>query len=282
MQMSKDQEQTHTIARMYAALCRTFPGFRKSTRRLMYRLMARHAPSPDWTFMNYGYEPLEEEGEGPVLEAVDEPNRTFIQLYHHLTQGIDLRGRDVLEVGSGRGGGAEYLHRCCQPHKMVGLDFSNEAVAFCQMRHRARGLFFVTGDAEDLPFADESFDALINVESAHCYSSMEAFLGHVRRVLRPGGTFLFADFAESDRLAELDQHVSRSKMTVQRKTNITANVLRGLERSHERRLALIRESAPRFLVNVGREFAGLADSHIHRRFQLGTAIYQSFVLIKIA
>jgi fatty-acid O-methyltransferase len=45
----------------------------------------------------------------------------------------------------------------------------------------------VHGDAENLPFPQVSFDAVINVESAHCYGSIERFLAEVHRVLRPGG-----------------------------------------------------------------------------------------------
>ena len=47
------------------------------------------------------------------------------------------------------------------------------------------------GDAQDLPFPDESFDAVINVEASHIYPNFERFLGEVARVLRPGGHFLY-------------------------------------------------------------------------------------------
>ncbi|QDU31359.1 Phthiotriol/phenolphthiotriol dimycocerosates methyltransferase [Anatilimnocola aggregata] len=55
------------------------------------------------------------------------------------------------------------------------------------------GLSFVVGDAENLPFEDDTFDAVVNVESSHCYRSDPAFLAQVRRVLRTGGHVLFAD-----------------------------------------------------------------------------------------
>ena len=50
------------------------------------------------------------------------------------------------------------------------------------------------GNAESLPFADESFDAVINVEASHGYPDFPRFLAEVARVLRPGGHFLYADF----------------------------------------------------------------------------------------
>jgi fatty-acid O-methyltransferase len=56
------------------------------------------------------------------------------------------------------------------------------------------GLDFVQGDAQNLHFPDQSFDAVINVEGSHIYPNFERFLGEVARVLRPGGHFLYADF----------------------------------------------------------------------------------------
>jgi ubiquinone/menaquinone biosynthesis C-methylase UbiE len=52
---------------------------------------------------------------------------------------------------------------------------------------------YVTG-REKLPFPDESFDAVINVEASHAYPQLSRFLGEVARVLHPGGHFFYADF----------------------------------------------------------------------------------------
>jgi ubiquinone/menaquinone biosynthesis C-methylase UbiE len=52
---------------------------------------------------------------------------------------------------------------------------------------------FVHGDAQSLPFADESFDVVINIEASHGYPDFPRFLAEVARVLRPGGRFLYAD-----------------------------------------------------------------------------------------
>ena len=63
------------------------------------------------------------------------------------------------------------------------------------------------GDAENLPFEDNSFDAIINVESSHCYGNVEQFLREVHRVLRPGGDFLFVDLRGAQKLVELQTMV---------------------------------------------------------------------------
>lgn len=91
--------------------------------------------------------------------------------------------------------------RTLHPASYTGLDFNADGIAFCQKRHQPPGLDSVHGDAESLPFGDESFDAVINVEASHAYPRLPRFLAEVARVLRPGGHFLYADFRGSDEFA---------------------------------------------------------------------------------
>ena len=35
------------------------------------------------------------------------------------------------------------------------------------------------GDSENLPFEDNTFDAVLNIESSHCYASMDKFIKEV-------------------------------------------------------------------------------------------------------
>jgi len=268
------------LTKIYMAMGNAWPWFRKWTKRMLYQFMAGYCQRGDWTFMNYGYAELDDKP-GIVLETQDEPNRTCIQLYHHVAHTVNLAGLEVLEVGSGRGGGAAYIKRYLGPKTMTGVDYSSQAVDLCNRHHHIDGLTFVTGDAESLPFDPESFDAVINVESAHCYSSMDAFLAQVRRVLRLGGYFLFADFRPRERLAELDTQLARSGLRLLRQTDITANVVRALEVDHDRRLEMIARDTPRPLLRLLKQFAGVKGTHIYEQFKRKEIIYQSFVLQKI-
>ena len=56
-------------------------------------------------------------------------------------------------------------------------------------------------DSEDLPFPDDSFDAVINIESSHTYPNFSRFLAEVARVLRPGGHFLYTDVRNTPDIA---------------------------------------------------------------------------------
>lgn len=154
--------------------------------------MQAEPPSPEDEFMNYGLytEPLHP-------DAMDHAQSHMANMYAQLASGTSLTGLRVLEVGSGRGGGANFLHKCYCPALYVGMDFEPSQVQSANERFADSGsctLEFVQGDAISLPFPDSSFDVVINVESSHCYSDFQKFLTEVRRVLIGNGTFLYEDF----------------------------------------------------------------------------------------
>ncbi|HKK63320.1 MAG TPA: class I SAM-dependent methyltransferase, partial [Bacteroidales bacterium] len=157
-----------------------------------HRTMNKYDGENAANFMNYGYEGLNGD---PKLKLVngDEINRYCIQLYDHVVNRENLKDKEVLEVGSGRGGGADYITRYHKPKSYTGMDISESSIEFCNNHYRVPGLSFKCGIAEDLPFEDGSFDYVVNVESARCYNDMQGFFNEVYRVLRRDGKLLIAD-----------------------------------------------------------------------------------------
>lgn len=267
------------LAKLFITLAHLSPGLKRFTWRHLYQHLARKYRREDWIFMNYGFEP-EDESERPVLNAKDEPGRYFIQLYHHVATGANLEGGQVLEVGSGRGGGASYIMRYLKPATMTGVDFSAQAIDFCRGRHRVEGLSFKQGDAENLPFDDASFDAVVNVESSHCYGSMERFVAEVYRVLRPNGHFLFADLRTGEDAEKLENQLAGSGLKVVKKADITGRVLHALDAYNEEKLALIEDMLKPGFQKPFQEFAGVKGSQIYDGFKDGAMVYHHYVLEK--
>jgi len=268
------------LDKVWATLLGISPRFKRLVWRHWYQFLANRNQREDWSFMNFGYTPLNPHEERIALEDADEPDRGCIQLYHHVADAVDLHKLDVLEVGSGRGGGSNYIKRYLKPRTMVGVDFSERAVAFCNKNYSVQGLSFLTGDAERLPFKDDSFDAVVNVESSHCYGSVDSFFSQVKRVLRPDGHFLYADFRGKGMIDTLRQQVHGSGMRLVREKNITRNVVEALKLDHDRRMRLIRESRHKVLSKVLQQFAGVKGSKVFEGFRTGTLHYLSFVLRK--
>jgi ubiquinone/menaquinone biosynthesis C-methylase UbiE len=263
------------LGRIFLTLC-AIPGLKKFLWRTWYDYLARSHQAPEWTFMNYGY--ATSEPCALALGESDDGDRHWIQLYHHVAGVIDLRGSKVLEVGSGRGGGSSFIKRYLQPQQMIGIDLSPQAVKLSRKRHAVDGLEFQVGDAERLPLGDGTMDAVVNVESSHCYPSFDRFLAEVRRVLRPGGYLLYADFRARENIDAWHKSLQDSELTLLRQTDITANVVTALERDNDRKLVLIESLVPRPLRSSFLDFAAVKGSALFEGFKTGRYSYQSFVL----
>src|SRR5688500_4246761 len=108
--------------RVAVFVCSVSPMLRRVLWRWWYGRLAKKFHATQWTFMNYGLAPSD--GVTPTLETRDESDRLCIQLYHRVVSAVSLRELRVLEVGSGRGGGASYVARYQQPVHVTGIDFS--------------------------------------------------------------------------------------------------------------------------------------------------------------
>jgi ubiquinone/menaquinone biosynthesis C-methylase UbiE len=246
----------------------------------MYQAMGHVIKHDEWTYMNYGYAVLSGNDNNAVLDKTDEENRYSYQLYNHLASEIDLEDKQILEVGSGKGGGASMIKKYHKPKKLVGLDFSGIAVKLCNRNFGASGLTFVKGDAENMPFNAGSFDVVMNVESSHCYHSMNCFLNEVTKVLRPGGYFLFTDFRKPHKVEELESLFSATGLEVLKKRDITSNVIKALDEDHDRRMKIISQNVPKLFLKQFREFAGAKNSLVYKRFENGELLYLSYIMRK--
>jgi len=230
-------------------------------------------------FLNYGYEGL---NGNPKLELKeeDEFDRYCAQLYDHVVNRADLKGKKVLEVGCGRGGGASYITRYYKPESYIGMDISESSIGFCNEHYEVDGLSFKCGVAEKLPFDDNTFDFVVNVESARCYNDMQAFFDEVYRVLKDDGKLLIADMIYPNELEDFNNRIVKTTFKKEHETNISMNVVAALDKDSERREKLIDEKVPNFLKKSFKTFAGTKGTSRYENFATGVFQYWSFVLGK--
>jgi ubiquinone/menaquinone biosynthesis C-methylase UbiE len=191
-------------------------------------------------FMNLGFVELEPAAETLALNETDEMLRPFIQLYQHVLKPVSLEGKEVLEVGCGAGGGASFMMRYHHPQSVVGIDLVQANIDAANTQEPLPGMTFKLGDAASLPFPDNSFDVVVNIESSHCYPSVQRFLEEVKRVLRPNGFFLFADhrpvedeWGQQRTVDSLRQLLRETGMKILRDEDITPNINAATELLHE-------------------------------------------------
>jgi ubiquinone/menaquinone biosynthesis C-methylase UbiE len=99
-------------------------------------------------------------------------------------------GSHVLEIGSGPGHVAHALIEAGV--RVTGVDFSAQMVAVAQ-RHYP-GITFQEANAEQLPFAANTFDAVVSNFVVHHLARPTVVFQEVCRVLKPGGRFAFVVF----------------------------------------------------------------------------------------
>ncbi len=228
-------------------------------------------------FMNYGYS---KDNHKIELDENDEKNRYSIQLYHLVATGVDIRGKDILEVGCGRGGGLSYIYRYFSPNSLTGVDLNRKAINFCNKKYSAERIIFLQANAQKLNFQKDSFDVVINVESSHRYSQKDIFLDEVYRVLKPNGFFLFADFGNKIEIEKLNTQFEKSNFQLVKFENITDNVIEALKLATPSREELIKKLLPKFLQNLGRNFAATAGSATYNFFLTKKFEYVFYVLKK--
>ncbi len=255
-----------------------FPRVQKAVWKWLYHMMASKWRSKNWVFMNYGYLPVD--SSTPFdLNINEEHDRCFIGQYHHAVCDVEIEGKRVLEIGSGRGGGASYITRYFKPKQMVGLDYSPSAVELSQHIHKdVDNLTFTEGDAENLPFENNFFDVVVNVESSHCYGNVPAFVAEVERVLKPGGCFTWADFRSPNTRELTEQAFQRPGLKLVHEKDITRNVIKALDDANEQKLNMI-AGIPLFK-GLFREFSGIKGSMMYNGMTAGDVVYLSKRLIK--
>jgi ubiquinone/menaquinone biosynthesis C-methylase UbiE len=110
----------------------------------------------------------------------------------------DLQGR-VLEIGPGAGANLAYYPSDIQ---WVGIEPNPYMHDYLRQEAANQGLQNIQlheGAAENLPFDDAMFDAVVSTHVLCSVSHLEQALQEVRRVLKPGGPFIFLEHVGAER-----------------------------------------------------------------------------------
>jgi SAM-dependent methyltransferase len=120
---------------------------------------------------------------------------TLLIISELLCEGVDLRpGQRVLDVATGSGNTA--LAAARRSGEVTGIDYVPALLDRGRERAAAERLevVFREGDAEDIPFPDASFDAVLSTIGVMFAPDQEKAAGELLRVCRPGGKIGLANW----------------------------------------------------------------------------------------
>ncbi|MFN2291632.1 MAG: class I SAM-dependent methyltransferase [Anaerolineae bacterium] len=133
---------------------------------------------------------------------------------------FNLRGLDggrILDVGCGFGATAIVLAKALPGSEVVGIDLSDPLLEMAIQTVEEAGLSgrvtFEKADVQQIPYDDDSFDALLNVQMLHIVEDPVAMLDEMERVLAPDGVLFMADIRRS--WVGLLDKVFRSALTME-------------------------------------------------------------------
>ncbi len=126
-------------------------------------------------------------------------DRSYLMQLEHIMNSIDGRPRRILDLGCGTGAVLSRLFERFPEAQLVGLDPAEEMLHQVQERFPVERVTCVLGSADELDFADESFDYVVSNWALHhlTHEQKEVCAAEVFRVLCKGGKFINGDqFAE--------------------------------------------------------------------------------------
>ena len=159
---------------------------------------------------------------GSTMGKKDEVEQMFDNISHRydflnrlLSVGIDVSWRKkvvkmitetqpkaILDVATGTGDLAIALAKKNPQAKITGFDLSNGMLEHGRVKVVEKNLSdqieMIQGDAENMPFEDNSFDAITVAFGVRNFENLEKGLKEIHRVLKPGGKFVILEFSQPE------------------------------------------------------------------------------------
>lgn len=147
-----------------------------------------------------------------VADMFNNISSSYDLLNRILSAGIDVRWRKkaikmlkpyqpklILDVATGTADLAiEALS--LQPEKIIGIDISEGMLELGRKKlvqaDKNKVIELMTGDSENLPFADDSFDAVMVSFGVRNFENLEKGLAEIYRTLKKGGVLLVLEFSK--------------------------------------------------------------------------------------
>lgn len=224
------------------------------------------------TTNNYGYYPTE-------IDAHDRFQLQMYEEYIKLLQGENIK--QVLEIGSGAGGGLKHMQSQMPEAQFIGLDQCKEAIKtskyFFKKQTDKNNLIDLYNNFDDLHIDEKKFDAIVSVETG-IYKNSNIF-ADLYKLLNDNGVMVYYDNTAFDKLDSAIKSIKQYGFKIELLKDITENVFKACEYDSSRRMEITDRYLPRYLVPFSDElqrYMCVKDSPRYIKFKSGQK--KSFLL----
>lgn len=101
-----------------------------------------------------------------------------------------IKGKKVLDIACGAGYGSDYLARTAK--SVYGGDIDPGTIEYCKTKYHRGNLQYQIMDIRDIPFPENTFDAIVSFETIEHVEEWEKFLVEINRVVLPSGRLIIS------------------------------------------------------------------------------------------
>lgn len=121
----------------------------------------------------------------------------------------------------GRGGGINLLSKKYTINNISGCDISEKNIEYCKSNYK--NIKFSVQDACNMSYSNNEFDFILNVESSHCYESLDYFFYECSRILKKNGILIYTDIFTPKKV-DSTRFKLKNKFNILNEEDITNNV----------------------------------------------------------
>lgn len=105
------------------------------------------------------------------------------------------QGKKILEIGCGNGIGTRLINKYFNPAGFIATEYDESLVEIAQLKNKNSKVQIEAGNAADLRFADNEFDAVVGLSVIHHIPNWKDCLDELHRVLKPGGLLIIKELS---------------------------------------------------------------------------------------
>ncbi|SOD19523.1 SAM-dependent methyltransferase [Nitrosomonas ureae] len=211
---------------------------------------------------NYGYYPTQLEADDKYqLQLYDE----YVNLLH------SENSEQVLEIGSGAGGGLMHMQSRLPKSNFTGLDRCKEALKTCKYFFgEQQNNIKLYNSIQDIYADGRKFNAVMSVETG-IYKNPHIF-DDVHNLLRDKGIFIYYDNVNFGKLDRIVKTIESRGFKIDLMRDITENVFKACEHDTPRRLEIVKKYLPKLLRPFSKEilrYMYVKDTSRYHNYSIG-------------